>query len=81
MKTEKEQEIIKKIAYHEAYSTAYKMQLAGKLVTRGVKAIGTAVSSGTGMVKNHMKEKRHKKVKKMIENAKDKKDKKDKKHK
>lgn len=76
MKTEKEQEIIKKIAYHEAYSTAYKMQLAGKLVTRGVKAIGTAVSSGAGVVKKHMKEKRHKKVKKMIEHSKDKKDKK-----
>lgn len=66
MKTEKEQEIIKKIAYHEAYSTAYKIQLAGKLVTRGVKAVGSAAQSGARLLKDHMRDKRHKKVMKMI---------------
>ena len=46
MKTDKEQDLIKKIAYHEAYSTAYKIQLAKNVVVRSLNAGGKTLYAG-----------------------------------
>lgn len=46
-KDPKEQDLLKKIAYHEAYSTAYKLKLVQVVAFKGVKALGrTAVKGG-----------------------------------
>ena len=47
MKTEKEQELLKKIAYHEVYSTAYKIQLAKNVTVRGLSAGGKTLLKGS----------------------------------
>lgn len=57
-KDPKEQELIKKIAYHEAYSLAYKVRLAQKLLFRGAKLVGNAASKGSKLV--HKKITEHK---------------------
>jgi hypothetical protein len=57
-KDPKEQELIKKIAYHEAYSLAYKVRLAQKLLFRGAKIVGTAASKGGKMVKKKLAERK-----------------------
>lgn len=46
MKTDKEQDLIKKIAYHEAYSTAYKIQLAKNVAVRSISAGGKTLYHG-----------------------------------
>ncbi|MDH8677852.1 hypothetical protein QE109_06820 [Fusibacter bizertensis] len=45
-KSQSEQELLKKIAYHEAYSTAYKLKLAQKVVIKVGKAAGKAAIKG-----------------------------------
>lgn len=57
MKTDKEQDLIKKIAYHEVYSTAYKIQLAKNVVTRGLNAGGNTLFSGGKKLIRFMKPK------------------------
>lgn len=51
-KTEKEQELLKKIAYHEVYSTAYKLSLAKILLVKGAKAASKAAVKGGKFVKS-----------------------------
>lgn len=51
-KTEKEQELLKKIAYHEVYSTAYKLSLAKILLVKGAKAASRAAVKGGKFVKS-----------------------------
>lgn len=50
-KSEKEQDLLKKIAYHEAYSMAYKLKLAKILAVKGAKAAGNAAVKGGKFVK------------------------------
>ena len=51
-KTEKEQELLKKIAYHEVYSTAYKLSLAKILLVKGARAASKAAVKGGKFVKS-----------------------------
>ncbi len=51
-KTEKEQELLKKIAYHEAYSTAYKLNLAKIILVKGAKAASKVAVKGGKFVKS-----------------------------
>lgn len=55
-KDPKEQELIKKIAYHEAYSLAYKLRLGQKLLFRGAKVVGSAVNKGSKIVQKKIAE-------------------------
>ena len=61
MKTDKEQELLKKIAYHEVYSTAYKIQLAKQVLVRGAKATGKAAVVSGKFIKKKLDEKKLKK--------------------
>ncbi len=61
-KTEKEQELLKKIAYHEAYSAAYKLNLAKILLVKGAKAASKAAVKGGKFVKSKYDETKEKKV-------------------
>lgn len=67
MKTEKEQELLKKIAYHEVYSTAYKIQLAKQVIVRGAKATGKAAVVSGKFIKKRLEDgKAKKEMKKAI---------------
>ena len=57
-KDPKEQELLKKIAYHEAYSTAYKLRLVQVVAFKGAKAIGHAAVKGGKMVKKKWDERK-----------------------
>jgi len=60
-KTEKEQDLLKKIAYHEAYSAVYKLNLAKILLVKGAKAASKAAVKGGKLVKvkyNEIQEKK-----------------------
>lgn len=59
-KDPKEQELIKKIAYHEAYSLAYKVRLAQKLLFRSAKLIGNAASKGGKTIQKKIAERKDK---------------------
>ncbi len=59
-KDPKEQELIKKIAYHEAYSLAYKVRLAQKLLFRGAKLVGNAANKGGKLVQKKIAERKEK---------------------
>jgi len=59
-KDPKEQELIKKIAYHEAYSLAYKVRLAQKLLFRGAKVAGSAASKGGKLLQKKIAERKEK---------------------
>ncbi|HAS72743.1 MAG TPA: hypothetical protein DCS67_01205 [Clostridiales bacterium UBA8960] len=61
MKTDKEQELLKKIAYHEVYSTAYKIQFAKQVLVRGAKATGKAAVVSGKFIKKKLDEKKLKK--------------------
>lgn len=61
-KTEKEQELLKKIAYHEAYSAAYKLNLAKILLVKGAKAASRAAVKGGKFVKTKFDEAQEKKA-------------------
>jgi hypothetical protein len=61
-KTEKEQELLKKIAYHEVYSTAYKLSLAKILLVKGAKAASKAAVKGGKFVKSKYVEVKEKKA-------------------
>jgi len=61
-KTEKEQELLKKIAYHEAYSAAYKLNLAKILLVKGAKAASRAAVKGGKFVKTKFDEAQDKKA-------------------
>lgn len=50
-KSEKESELLKKIAYHEVYSTAYKLNLAKILLVKGAKAASKAAIKGGKFIK------------------------------
>ena len=60
-KTEKEQELLKKIAYHEAYSTAYKLNLAKILLVKGAKFASKTAIKGGKFVKLKVEESQEKK--------------------
>lgn len=51
-KAQSEQELIKKIAYHEAYSTAYKLKLAQKVAVKvGKAAVKGAIKGSVAISK------------------------------
>ena len=51
-KVQSEQELIKKIAYHEAYSTAYKLKLAQKVAVKvGKAAVKGAIKGSVAISK------------------------------
>lgn len=60
-RSEKEQDLLKKIAYHEAYSTAYKLKLAKILIVKGAKAAGKAAVKGGKFVKGKVEASKEKK--------------------
>lgn len=49
-KAQSEQDLIKKIAYHEAYSTAYKLKLAQKVAVKVGKAAVKGAIKGSAVI-------------------------------
>jgi len=60
-RSEKEQDLLKKIAYHEAYSAGYKLKLAKILVFKGAKAASKAAVKGGKFIKGKMDASKEKK--------------------
>lgn len=57
-KDPKEKELLKKIAYHEAYSTAYKLKFVQVVAFKGAKALGRAAVKGGQHVKKKWNERK-----------------------
>jgi hypothetical protein len=73
-KTEKEQDLLKKIAYHEVYSTAYKLSLAKILLVKGAKAASKAAVKGGKFIKTKYVEVKEHREDKRAEKRADKRD-------
>lgn len=58
---EKDKDLLVKIAYHEAYSTAYKLKLAKSVITKTAGAVGRATVKGGKYVKRKIDAHKNKK--------------------
>ncbi|MCA0384523.1 MAG: hypothetical protein LCH34_02865 [Firmicutes bacterium] len=59
--SEKDKDLLVKIAYHEAYSTAYKLKLAKSVIAKTAVAVGKATAKGGKFVKRKLDERKNKK--------------------